>query len=309
MKCNLTTFGIVLLFLFMLLSPTAVFNGASDGLLLWFHTIVPTLFPFIFITDFMIYTNTIQSISKLFSPFIQRFFKTSKAGSFAVVTGFLCGYPLGAKVTANLLQEKAISIQESKYLLSFCNNASPIFILNFIVWKTLNHQDLTIPTLLLILGVPACLSFLFRKIYLGTSVSFVHIATTQPVHAQKRKNILDYCIMDAAEAITMVGGYIMMFSVLISIANYYIPDCSMLRYLLPCLEMSNGILMLKNFQLPPAIQYASIVGLATFGGFCSFAQTQSVLKNTSISIFPYIMQKLVTAIVTSLIAYLYFYFL
>lgn len=309
MKCNLTAFGIALLFVFMLLSPTAVFNGASDGLLLWFQTIVPTLFPFIFITDFMIYTNTIQSISKIFSPFMQRIFKTSETGSFAVVTGFLCGYPLGAKVTANLLQEGKISIQEGKYLLSFCNNASPVFILNYVVWKTLNRQDLAIPTLLLILGVPACLSFLFRKFYLGTSKSFAASKPTSNFAQTQSKNIIDHCIMDAAESLTMVGGYIIIFSVFISVAKSYLPNHSMLQYILPCLEMSNGILILKNFHLPGAIQYASIVGLTVFGGFCAFGQTRSVLKNTSLSIAPYIIQKLITAIVTSLIAYLYFYFL
>ncbi len=308
MKCNFLGIGVAFLFFCMLFSPTAVFNGASDGLLLWFKTIVPTLFPFIFITDFMIYTNSIHSISKLLLPFIQKLFKTSREGSFAVVVGFLCGYPLGAKVTATLLSEKKISVSEGKYLLSFCNNASPIFILNFVVWKTLNRRDLTIPTLLLILAVPACLSFLFRRFYLGNSKFFVH---TQPVKSSSSKqdhSVVDRCIMDAAQAITMIGGYIIIFSVLIYVLNYYLPNHSLLQYLLPCLEMSNGIIMLKNFHLSPPIQYASIIGLTVFGGFCAIGQTKSVLKNTSIPLAPYIAQKLITATVTSFIAYLYFCF-
>lgn len=43
---NLKGLGIVLLFTVMLVSPKAVFTGASEGLLLWFQIILPTLFPF-----------------------------------------------------------------------------------------------------------------------------------------------------------------------------------------------------------------------------------------------------------------------
>lgn len=309
MKCNFLGIGVTIFFFCMLFSPTAVFNGASDGLLLWFQTIVPTLFPFIFITDIMIYTNTIQAISKFFLPFVQRVFKTSENGSFAVVVGFLCGYPLGAKVTANLLKENKISILEAKYLLSFCNNASPIFILNFIIWKTLNRQSLAIPTLLLVLGVPACFSLIFRHFYWGDSRSFVHLAQSSCVRCKHEKSIVDSCIMDAIESITMVGGYIIIFSVFISVLKQYLPTHSLLQYCLPFWELSNGITMLKNFSFPPAIEYASIIALTVFGGFCALGQTKSVLKNTPISIAPYIMQKLVTAIVTSFIAFLYYSFL
>ena len=36
----------ILTFAAMLAFPKAVFNGASEGLLLWFQIIIPTLFPF-----------------------------------------------------------------------------------------------------------------------------------------------------------------------------------------------------------------------------------------------------------------------
>lgn len=309
MNCKFTGFGIALLFICMLLAPKAVFNGASEGLLLWFQIILPTLFPFILITDLMIYTNTIRSISNIISPLISRIFKTSANGSFAVVAGFLCGYPMGAKVTADLIQTKKISLQEGKYLLSFCNNASPVFIMNFIVWKTLGRQDLTIPTILLILGVPACLSFLFRRFYLGEYRTFPNITATENVPKKHNGNVVDQCIMDAVDAITMVGGYIIIFSILISVVQYYSPEHSLIRYALPCLEMSNGILMLKEFNLSAPMQYASIVGLTVFGGLCASAQTKSMMRNTPVSILSYTTQKLVTAIVTSLIAYIYFSFI
>ena len=40
-------------------------------------------------------------------------------GSFAIIAGFLCGYPMGAKISTDLTHTKQISPQEGAYLLSF----------------------------------------------------------------------------------------------------------------------------------------------------------------------------------------------
>ena len=53
MRKNLAGIGVLICFAFMLLFPKDVFNGASKGLLLWFHTVFPTLFPFLIITNLL----------------------------------------------------------------------------------------------------------------------------------------------------------------------------------------------------------------------------------------------------------------
>ncbi len=307
MKYKFVGFGIILLFICMLLAPQAVFNGASDGLMLWFQLILPTLFPFMLITDLMIRTDTIHYVSNMVSPFVSRIFKTSTNGSFAVVAGFLCGYPMGAKVTTDLVQTQKISLQEAKYLLSFCNNASPVFIMNFVVWKTLDHQELTVPTLLITLGVPIIMSFLFRPFYLCEDKIFQNLSSTKRVLSTNNTSVIDTCIMNSFEAITMIGGYIIIFSILLSVIQNYAYENSIIQNFLPCLEMSNGILLLKKLQLPENILYASVLGLTSFGGLCAVAQTKSIVRSIKIPILPYTTQKLVTAIVTSLIAYIYIY--
>ena len=136
-RWTVLSFGIVFLFLIMLICPKAVFTGASQGLLLWFQIILPTLFPFLLVTDLLLATGSIRYISSAFGGILSRIFGVSENGSFAVITGFLCGYPMGAKTAADLTVSNYISREEGQYLLSFCNNTSPVFILNFLVWKTL----------------------------------------------------------------------------------------------------------------------------------------------------------------------------
>ena len=305
MKRNLAGAGIVLLFAFMLMSPKAVFNGASEGLLLWFQIILPTLLPFIMITNLLVYTDSIHYISRIFGRLLSCIFKVSENGSFAVIAGFLCGYPMGAKVAADLIIGGYITEEEGKYLLSFCNNTSPVFIMNFIIWKTLGREELLIPSIFILLGTPMLLSFVFRRFYLKEEKYFCN----QKKETRNRKKwnfqVVDTCIMDGFETITKVGGYIIVFSVILSLFQSLPLKPLLLQILLPSLEVTNGIAIIGKSKVIFDLQYPAIIGLTSFGGFCAAAQTQCMIQKTNISIFPYIIEKLVTAVVASIIAFLY----
>ena len=58
--------AVTALFAAMLLFPKAVFNGASEGLLLWYQIIFPTLFPFLVITNLLLATGGLRIISRVF---------------------------------------------------------------------------------------------------------------------------------------------------------------------------------------------------------------------------------------------------
>lgn len=298
----------VLLFISMLLSPRAVFSGAEDGLLLWFQIVFPTLFPFMLVSALMMAGGGLSVISGLFGNVLGRIFATSGNGAFAVLTGFLCGYPMGAKVTADLLRSGRITRNEGCYLLSFCNNTSPAFIMNFIIWKTLGRDELTVPSLLILFGVPVLLSFLFRRFYLHGEKRF----RSPEKNNGREGNTLDFaafdsCMMDSFEGIVKVGGYIISFSILIALLGEF-SDIAFFKAVLPSLEITNGIVMLHKGIADPALSYPLIMGLTSFGGFCSVAQTNCMLRGTGISIFPYIAQKLAASLAASSLAYLYLYF-
>ena len=101
----------VFLFLAMLVSPDIVFTGAADGLLLWFNTIFPTLFPFMFITAILLKSGGLNIIANVLGKPLGKIFSVSAAGAFSVIAGFLCGYPMGAKVTADLICYLSVIIQ------------------------------------------------------------------------------------------------------------------------------------------------------------------------------------------------------
>ena len=234
-------------FLLMLCCPKEVFNGASEGLLLWFQILFPTLFPFLLITDLLMATGGIRMISKVLSVPFGILFRVSGEGSFAVVAGFLCGYPMGAKITADLIRNQSISVEEGTYLLSFCNNTSPIFIMNFLVWKTLDRKELLLPSLVILLGTPVVMSFPFRKIYKSGRKRGEGRNTLgmQRNYIMKKKSV-ESCMMDSFETIVKVGGYLIIFSVLLKLAEQTGQKNIAATLLLSTLEVTNGILMIAK---------------------------------------------------------------
>ena len=53
------------LFFTMLLFPETVFQGACDGLLLWYQILIPTLFPYLIVTGLLLKTDGAAVVSRL----------------------------------------------------------------------------------------------------------------------------------------------------------------------------------------------------------------------------------------------------
>lgn len=162
MKNHFFQFFLILCFFVMLSFPSEVFEGAKSGLLLWFLTVLPTLFPFLLISRLLLDSCACSLLNKLLAPVISRLFGISAQGSFAFIVGFLCGYPMGAKITADLFHARQISKAEASYLLSFCNNTSPAFLIHYIVLGYFQNPRLIFPSVLILYGTPILLTFFFR---------------------------------------------------------------------------------------------------------------------------------------------------
>ena len=285
----------------MLCFPMETFHGATNGLLLWFQTLLPTLLPFMILSNLLIRTNCVFYISRAIRPLMQTLFHVSNDACYAVLIGFLCGYPMGAKVIADLHTSGRISRTEGQYLLSFCNNTSPMFIISYVVMQTFNDSRLVLVTLLILFTSPIICSFIFRKYYDISSVSAYSSNIKNDIFFDFQ--LFDDAIMNGFETITKVGGYMILFSIIFTLGEK-LP----ITFALPLLEISNGIPLITKLSSKFTMVYPFILGLTSFGGLCAVAQTNSMIQNTGLRIYPYIIQKLITALVTSLFAFIYVHF-
>lgn len=307
MKHYFSSSVIILLFVLFLGFPQQVFAGASTGLTLWFQVIFPTLLPFIILSNLMIHTSAIHILAKALSPVLSRLFGVSDYGTFAILTGFLCGYPMGSKVTADLVKEGFISRKEGQYLLGFCNNTSPMFIISYLMWQSLKLQKHTIPSLIILFLSPVIVSILLRRFQGDLQTKYKNMSA--PLISKSLTDVLDFCIMNGFETIAKIGGYMMLFSIFFTLIDTFVQVRSLPMTLFTAsLELTNGVSILcQNMASAPL--YIAALSLTSFGGWCAVAQTYSMIQDSGLKIWPYVIEKLATAAVTSLCASIYIMFL
>lgn len=298
MKKWIWTGGILLVLGFLLCFPKEALYASRSGLDLWFGTLVPTLLPFLILSGFLIHSGLVRLLAALFSPVLGRIFSVSPEGSYAIFTGFLCGYPVGAKVLGDLSRNHRIHPEEARYLLGFCNNVSPSFVITFLVTEQLQDPAFLVPALLILYGIPLLYGFFTKKTYLKRKNQIPFSDIKNASKGQITFELLDACIYDATNTLLKLGGYVILFSVLAEMLNL-IPMSSpaIAAVETAILEITNGTTKIAAY-FPKETAFHILLPVTAFGGLCSLAQTISVLKGSGLSILHYGAAKLhITALV------------
>lgn len=303
MKKVLYGLAILMMLSFLMLFPVDALAASRAGLALWFDTLLPTLLPFMILSNFLIRAGLIQFVVAVFHPLFGRILHLSKSGTYALVIGFLCGYPMGAKVLSDLRCTGAISREEAEYLLGFCNNISPSFIITFLVTTCLGDPKLLVPTLLILYGAPFIYALLLNPSYRKKIRVYPGFHSQQSVsHSALNFSLVDLCIMDGISTIVKLGGYVMLFAIisgmirLIPISQPYIK-----AVLIAVTEITNGIPeILTVFDYPNS--YLALMILCSFGALSSLAQTNSVIKSAHLSLWKYVRSKVTISIIAGILA-------
>lgn len=143
--------GVYLIFL-LLRYPALSLQYALAGLQLWFEKMIPTLLPFMILSGILINMNLTEGFVRLFHPILRFFYGTTPNGSYTLIMGFLCGFPMGARIAGELCRTGRLSVREGNLLLAFCNNIGPIYFLSFVV-STLSLEQPLVPFFVMY-GVP-----------------------------------------------------------------------------------------------------------------------------------------------------------
>lgn len=286
---------LILLFLFLLIFPSTAVSSARSGLLLWFKVILPTLLPFMILSKLLTETNSIYCLTFLFSTPFQKLFSLNRAGTFVVLTGFLCGYPMGAKLTGDLYLHKQLSKKEAGYLLSFCNNLSPMFISSFLTLTCLDAPQLLPVLVLIIYGVPLLFALFIQPFYRKRLTKDYPLELSTQIQSLKFETI-DTAIMDGFTQITKLGGYIILFSIFSGIFLNFPLSENILALIIGITEVTTGLnyIAVQNFPLPLRLLFS--IPICVFGGLSGLMQTYSMIKDTDLPFFPYILAKLAQSV-------------
>ena len=81
----------IIVFLLLLFFPTLSVQGASQGLLLWYQIVVPTLAPFMLVTQLIQAAGGIRMLVKPVYPVLHRLYHTSVNGSISCCAACCAG--------------------------------------------------------------------------------------------------------------------------------------------------------------------------------------------------------------------------
>ena len=303
-------------------------QAAKSGLKLWANSVVPSLFPFFIATELLSKTNIPKFFGKIFNKIMKPLFNISGEGSFALIMGLISGYPVGAKLCVNFRKNNICTKEECERLLAFTNNSGPLFILG-VVGVSLFGSFLT-GLVLLFTHILACLTvgFIFRfwnknnkpKIIYNTS-EFEN--KLQPISVSTLGENLASAISSATSTIFMIGGFVVLFSVIISSGNVsgitnmvnmlFRPICS--KFNIPSelssslftgfLEITNGINLISKIKLKKiSINIILTAFLLGIGGISVLLQVLSIVSKSDLSIKPYIIGKLLHGIIAAVYTFL-----
>lgn len=122
---------LLLLCIFILRSPAEACSHAALALRLWFEKMIPSLFPFMILSGLIVRLDFGRLLALPVYPFLGRLYQISKTMCTTLLMGFLFGFPLGAKTIAEEYSLGQLSRPQAQYLLSFCNNIGPVYLLSF----------------------------------------------------------------------------------------------------------------------------------------------------------------------------------
>jgi len=322
----------VFVLLLIIFSNTAV-ASASRGLNLWLNVVFPSLFPFFVASEILYRTGFIKSLGILLEPIMRPLFNVPGCGSFALAMGITSGYPVGAKLTAKMREEKLLTKTESERLLSFTNNSGPLFIIGAVAVGMFNNPK--IGFVLLFCHILACITVgIFFRFYGSRKTRVKNSDSSNTLKKFKKElantesvnigEILGDSIRSSINTILAIGGFIILFSVIINLLletgiintaaaffSLLFPIESISREIISSIlsgffEITTGINMISKLEEISFTQQLSAISLVLgWAGLSVHFQVYSIISKTDISIKPYLFGKLMHGFFSTLYVWIF----
>lgn len=323
----------------LMIFPKQAIEASVHGLTIWSEIVFPSLLPFFILSELMIGFGVVQFIGVLLEPIMRPLFRVPGAGGFVWVLGMASGYPAGAKMTAQLREQKVVTKIEAERLLSFTNASSPLFIFGVIAIGFFNN---------VIIGILIAISHYVSNLCVGICMRFYGeekrrnyekrnsnenrlLKAFKQMHRTRLREsrpfglVLSDAVISSIKTLIMIGGFIILFSVITNmfqlfkinliIANiikpffdlFSIPKQLTIPFVMGLFEITLGISAITSFNdttlLTQLVIVSFILGL---NGLSVQAQVASVISHTDIRFLPYFFARFLHGFFASLFTLLLF---
>lgn len=245
-------------------SKTAI-QGAKESIDLILYTLIPSLFPFFFLSIWLTSTSSSQT-DQILKP-IACIFRLPENLSNLLLPAFLGGYPSGAQAVTEVWEQGKITKDSAERLLGFCSNAGPSFLFGIIAPMFPEKWAPWVLWLIHVIGASYAAHILPPIVQEPHSISF-------------RKKNLPEILKSTLFVMAQVCGWVILFRILLTFLNHwflwFFPDFIRV-FITGLLELTNGCCILSCIS-DIRLRFILCAILLSIGGCCVTMQTHSVTK-------------------------------
>lgn len=294
---------LIYIFFFLFKYSGLIKENIQFAINIWINTLIPSIFPFILLSSFLINYGFIDLLCLLFGNITEKIFHLPKEATFAIITSIFTGFPTGSKYVKDLLKEKKINIQEANHLIMFTNYSNPLFVV-FGIGETLLHNKNV--------GYLIFFSHLFTGLFIGfltrNKINNINKKLENEKRRKKFINVLLDAIDNSFKILINMLGIIIFFLIIITIINKIFKESLLTLIIDGIIEMTSGInLIVAKKNISNRLK-ASIVGFfISFSGLSVHFQIKSIIDDTEINYKNFLFARIFHAILCFILIYtLYF---
>ena len=284
---------------------------------IWKNNIFPSLFPFFVLSEILMNYGFVELCAEILKPLMVRFFKTSSNSAFIFVMSIISGFPSNAKYTRELLNQGLIDENEATKILMFTCFSNPLFILGTVSILFLNNKEVGILILICHYISNFIIGFLFRNFHptkeKDTSVSLKRAISS--MHQKRINNPLNFgqvltrSLQKSIETLLLILGTVTTFLVITTIIDHNIQLGNYNQSILNgFIEMTQGLKYVSILNIPLKLKSILSAMILSFGGLSVHMQVESIISDTKIRYFPFLVARLLHALLASILVFLLFDF-
>lgn len=298
--------GAILLVVSIIYSPSAAFKASGEGLAIWWRIIFPGLLPFLVLSHMLIASGFVHGVGKLLEPYTKKWLGLPGIASFIIPLGMTAGFPAGADAASKLQRQGQITSAEAEKIASYSHFCSPMLII-IVIGAGFAKQPWLGLFLLGIHWIAGLLSGMSTNALLRTKQTEQDKAITKSSTVKMRQKkqpsrirlafrsmeeahqadgrsfgkLLGDAVSTSVQTLMMIGGYILIFSVIIHVLTDALKQLIPTSMIASLLEVHLGSFAIVT--QPISLYHKSIwlSALLGFSGLCAYLQVQALLKSST----------------------------
>lgn len=281
----------------------------------WKNNIFPSLFPFFVLSELLMNYGFIELCGELLKPLMVKIFKINSNCAFIFIMSIISGFPSNAKYTKELLEQGIIDENEATKILMFTCFSNPLFILGTVSILFLNNKEVGLLILFCHYISNVIIGILFRNFY-PTKEKIKSVSLKRAISLMHKKRIdnplnfgqiLTKALQNSIQTLLLILGTVTTFLVLTTIIDHNVQLNHYHQSILNgFVEMTQGLKYVSILNIPLKLKSILSAMILSFGGLSVHMQVISIISSTKIKYFPFLVARIIHALLASILVFLLF---